>query len=396
MRWLLARLFVLILGIVLSSLHKDTAVGWQFLNFGAMTLYKVCGMTGEANGQMMFGLGDFRQCWELFRLSVGPGDWNSVSSQDLDLELSLTRPEGPETTLMARARIYQPQPFIKSDEQAVNSDTTPNLLPVMVYYHGGGFTISHAYEVDYDETMRQLSSQGQWIVVAVEYPLAPEQPFPEGLVHCHAVTQWVAASAGTHPALLRADPTRLLVGGDSAGGNLAAVISMLARDGVDVYGQATSTRLDIAHQLLVYPALFPHYLTKSSQTYRDAYFVPLQLKEFFSSSYFGSTNKSLHQELKSTDVRVNPLLLTDYTKLPDSTLIHAGLDPLQDEGIELAQRLQTAGSSVTEYMYENQPHGFFCLPRIASLFGIQETQQAIKDAVTAVNTALQRRIIRSM
>jgi acetyl esterase len=121
-------------------------------------------------------------------------------------------------------------------------------LPVMLYFHGGGFTISHNNDSDYDETARRLAKLGGWIVVSAEYPLAPENPFPAALSHCHALASWVAFDALTHSALARADPERLLVGGDSAGGNLAAVVSMLARDGRDALGKV-ARKFKILHQV---------------------------------------------------------------------------------------------------------------------------------------------------
>eukprot|EP00613_Pedinella_sp_CCMP2098_P035512 CAMPEP_0171727732 /NCGR_PEP_ID=MMETSP0991-20121206/26501_1 /TAXON_ID=483369 /ORGANISM="non described non described, Strain CCMP2098" /LENGTH=416 /DNA_ID=CAMNT_0012321591 /DNA_START=75 /DNA_END=1328 /DNA_ORIENTATION=+ len=396
--------FALIACTVASYLSQTTEHGVPFqlraVSGSAKLLSTACGMRAEGSGTSLLGE-PWRQCWERFRPLAPTGASDGVTSTDVEV------PASGNLLTPFQVRVYTPD--------LVEGEDVTSLLPVLVYFHGGGFTIGHYNDEDYDDTLRQLSSEGNWVVVSVEYPLAPEHPFPAGLRACAAALEWVAASASTHVALARVDVRQLIVGGDSAGGNFAAVVAILNRDGLDadLNNQNTasvaktgvnsaeavpSKTIAIAHQLLVYPLLYPSEPTASSQRLLDAYFINKQIMDFFAAAYFFTSfpSKNLVEErqrqhaLERSDFRVSPFLAPGgLHSLPPTTLITTSLDPLLDEGLAYVKALRAAGIAVEHHNYETLPHGFwqaakFCTAKL----GIAERDRALSAAVSAVNKAL--------
>jgi acetyl esterase len=210
-------------------------------------------------------------------------------------------------------------------------------LPVLVYLHGGGWAICSIET--HDVTCRELANGAGCVVVSVEYRLAPEHRFPAAVEDCYAALGWVAG----HAASLGGDPARLAVGGDSAGGNLAAVVALLARE-------RGGPRL--CHQLLVYPITDHAFDTTS---YRENAEGPLLTRE----TMRGFWGLYLAREEDGRNPLASPLRAPDLAGLPSAHVITAEYDPLRDEGEAYAKRLAAAGVPVVQRRYDGMIHGFF-------------------------------------
>ena len=215
------------------------------------------------------------------------------------------------------------------------------VLPVLVYYHGGGFVIGDLET--HDTLCRELCNGSGCAVVAVDYRLAPEFRFPCAVDDCLAATYWVANNAQS----LQIDPARLAVGGDSAGGNLAAVVAILARDAGD---------LAIAFQLLIYPITDARCGAQSHTTNGQGYMLTNDTMDYFLGHY-------LTDESEKLDLKLSPLLSADLSKLPPAFVLTAGYDPLHDEGLQYAQRLSESGNVATYVCFARQMHGFIPMGR---------------------------------
>lgn len=208
----------------------------------------------------------------------------------------------------------------------------------LVFYHGGGHVIGSL--ASYDTLCRQLAHQSGVGVLSVDYRLAPEHRFPAAVDDAFAAYRW-ARERGSDVGI---DPGRLAIGGDSAGGNLAAVVAILGRDA----GLPTP-----AHQLLVYPATAAYPETASHLEFAHGHVLTRQVILWFHEHYL-DYGRGDH-----TDWRWAPLLAPDLTGLPSATVILAECDPLRDEGIDYARRLATSGNDVTLRVYPGTTHPFF-------------------------------------
>ena len=239
-------------------------------------------------------------------------------------------------------------------------------FPLLVYFHGGGWVLSN---IDtHDMLCRKLTNRASCIVVSVDYRLAPEHKFPAAVEDSYAATSWVAE----HASELHGDATRLAVGGDSAGGNLAAVTTQLARK---------QGGPSIFFQFLIYPAT-------------DQYPASMQRKSFIENGedYFLTSegmrrflNHYLERPEQGSDPRFAPLLAKDLSGLPPALIITAEYDPLLDEGELYAQRLQEAGVPVTLKRYDGMIHGFFSMAGVIdhSNTAIDETGEILHRAFEA-------------
>lgn len=242
------------------------------------------------------------------------------------------------------ARLYHP------------SDEVTGLL---VFYHGGGWVIGNLDS--HDATCRSLANHSGHAVLAIDYRLAPEHPFPAGLDDCVQATRWAHANAAS----LRTDPDRLAVGGDSAGGNLAAVI-------------ATMDVAPLKFQLLVYPVTDVRGTTASFADNAEGYFLTAKAMLWFRDHYLAGDTAALD------DPRVSPLLASDDVLRtgPPGIVITAEYDPLRDEGEAYAARLNGLGIACTGVRFAGQIHAFFSLP------GIDDGATARALAGSALRTAL--------
>jgi len=235
-------------------------------------------------------------------------------------------------------------------------------LPVLVYFHGGGWTIG---DLDtHDVLCRQLANGSGCAVVSVDYRMGPEHRFPAAVDDCLAATAWIASQASS----LGLDARRLAVGGDSAGGNLAAVVALLARDRA---GPA------IAWQLLIYPATDMRRGHPSHTTNGRGYLLETATIDYYHDHY-------IDDPAHDHDWRASPLLHEDLSGLPPALVLTAGYDPLRDEGLDYADALAAAGSRSTCICFERQLHGFITMGRL-----IDEANSAVDLCAGALRRALQ-------
>jgi acetyl esterase len=231
---------------------------------------------------------------------------------------------------------------------------------VLVYFHGGGWVIGNLEA--YDATCRALTKAAGCLVVAMEYRLAPEHKFPAAPEDCYAATQWVAANAAS----LGGDPRRIAVGGDSAGGNLAAVVAQMARDRG---GPA------LCYQLLVYPVTDYNFGTPSYRENADGYLLTKDAMTWFWNHYLPSSAEGSHP-------MASPLRASSLDGLPPAFVLTAEFDPLRAEGEAYAARLRDAGIAVTLKRYHGMIHGFFSLGAV-----LDQGKQAMQDAGAALRAA---------
>lgn len=233
-------------------------------------------------------------------------------------------------------------------------------FPLLVYFHGGGWVIC---DLDtHDDLCRSLTNGAGCVVVSVDYRLAPEYKFPAAPLDCYAATKWAAE----HAAQLNGDPTRIALGGDSAGGNLTAVVTQMVRD---------QGGPPLVFQLLIYPVTDIGIDTISKKENAEGYFLTLEDMFWFRDHYLN--NK---EEWKNP--MVSPLLASDLSGLPPALVITAEYDPLRDEGEIYGRKLKEAGVPVTVTRYDGMIHGFLS---IASSF--TQSQQAIKQCSEALRAA---------
>jgi acetyl esterase len=221
-------------------------------------------------------------------------------------------------------------------------------LPVLVYYHGGGWVIG---DLDtHDVLCRELANGAGCAVVAVDYRMGPEHRFPAAVDDVLAATRWVRREAAT----LGLDASRMAVGGDSAGGNLAAVVAIAARDERDAGGAGD---LPLVYQLLIYPATDMRRGHPSHQANGQGYLLTSDTMAYFHDHYITDPAHDL-------DWRASPLLHTDLSALPPALVITAGYDPLRDEGAAYAQALTGAGNHAAYVCFERQIHGFITMGKV--------------------------------
>lgn len=209
-------------------------------------------------------------------------------------------------------------------------------LPALVYFHGGGWTFG---DLDtHDMVCRELANLARCAVASVDYRLAPEHKFPAAVEDAIAATRWVVREAQA----LALDPKRIAVGGDSAGGNLAAVVALAARD---------AGAPQLAMQVLIYPATDMAADTASHREFADGYVLTRAAILWSRANYLRSPDDV-------GDWRASPLRARDHAGLPPAYVITCGFDPLRDEGRAYAERLRAAGVTVTYECFQGMVHGF--------------------------------------
>ena len=235
-----------------------------------------------------------------------------------------------------------------------------NGVPVLIFFHGGGWVLG---DLDtYDTLCRGLAAAAGCKVVSVDYRLAPEHPFPAAIEDAYAAVKWVEANA---PAI-GVDANKIAIGGDSAGGNISAVVCQMAR-------QKNGPAIDF--QLLLYPATQLRAKTESRQKFIDDPVLDLDTMRWFEHHYLGD-------EPSETDPRVSPLIAPSLAGLPPAYVLTAGLDPMRDEGRMYAERLSAEGVPTQYVCYEDMIHGFL------TMSGVLDTARlAIEDIGKALAAA---------
>ena len=233
-------------------------------------------------------------------------------------------------------------------------------LPVLIYFHGGGYVIGSLES--HDCVCRTLCVEANCIVVAVDYRLAPEHKYPAAIDDCWAATRWLAENAGS----LGGDIDRVAVGGDSAGGNLAAVVCLKAK-------AAGGPRL--VHQLLIYPGTDMSCSFASHETFGQGYRLTNELIDWFYALYFEADSDINHWQ-------ASPLNADDLSGLPPALVLSAGFDPLQDEDKAYADKLAQAGVQVKYSHYETMLHGFIAMPG-----ALDQAKEALSECAVELRNA---------
>jgi acetyl esterase len=237
--------------------------------------------------------------------------------------------------------------------------TGKDRLPALVFFHGGGWSIG---DLDtHDVLCRQLALGARCAVFSVEYRLAPEAPFPAAVEDCLSATDFVLQQKD----FLTIDASRVAVGGDSAGGNLAAVV-------------AISLKEKIAFQLLVYPATDQRMATESLKRNGEGYLLTRSMMEKFRSYYLPRREDLL-------DWRASPLLAKSLAGLPPAFLLTAGFDPLLDEGRAYAERLAREGAEVAYREYPDMIHGFIVMGGV-----LESANAAVEECCAALRRQFER------
>jgi len=237
-------------------------------------------------------------------------------------------------------------------------------FPLLVYFHGGGWVIGDLET--HDALCRDLAAGADCLVVAVDYRLAPEHPFPAAPDDCLAATRWAATHAGE----LNGDAARLAVGGDSAGGNLAAVTALQARD---------AGGPPLVFQLLIYPGTDMTMAAPSVEENAEGYGLGKRDMVWFGAYY-------LQEGGDRDNPLASPLAATSLKGLPPALVVTAEYDPLRDEGEAYGRRLQAEGVPTTITRYDGMIHGFFSRAAV-----LDRAKDAIEEASAALRAAFAER-----
>ena len=237
-------------------------------------------------------------------------------------------------------------------------------FPLLVYFHGGGWVFCNLDT--HDNVCRSLANGAGCVVVSVDYRLAPEHKFPAAVEDAYAATKWVESNT----MLINGDSTRIAVGGDSSGGNLAAVVSLMARD----MGSPT-----LIFQLLAYPAIdISSFNTDSHRDYAEGYGLTGADMKWFQKHY-------LERKEDQRNPHASPLLADDLSGLPPALLITAEFDVLGDEGKAYANRLKQAGVSVKYIQYKGMIHA-----GVAWAVALDMVKDALDEATSTLRSAFSK------
>ena len=234
-------------------------------------------------------------------------------------------------------------------------------LPILVWFHGGGWVVGDLESAD--ATARHLCNESSSVIISIDYRLAPETKFPGASDDCYTATQWVSENASS----LNADPDKIAVGGDSAGGNLAAVVSLMARD---------KQGPKIGFQLLVYPVTEMNFNTKSYIDNAEGYQLSRDGMIWYWDHY-------LEDKEAANNPYAAPMKAESLQNLPPALIITAEYDPLRDEGKAYAERLKAEGVTTQYTMYSGMIHGFFGMASV-----VDKGRAAVKESADAMRKAL--------
>jgi acetyl esterase len=278
--------------------------------------------------------------------TVSPGE-----ARELYLKARLvTNPDPPELASVEPLAIPSPAATIAARRYTPKTlRQSAGLAPGLVFFHGGGWVIGNLDS--HDVVCRTLAHEGGVVVISVDYRLSPEHKFPAAVEDAVAATGWISQ----HAHALGIDAARLMVGGDSAGGNLAAVVALEARDAVG--------GPKLAGQVLIYPATDFRMTHASHREPETSILLTHSVIRWFRDHY-------LDHPADGDDWRASPARAENLAGLPPAYVLTAGADPLRDEGREYAERLEAAGVPVTYRMFPGQFHGFFTMGKLLPQAGV--------------------------
>lgn len=262
-----------------------------------------------------------------------------------------SQPDAPEVAQALDIQAPGPAGTLTLRSYRPLGSASQEVLPAIVYYHGGGHVIGDLET--HDVLCRTLSNLAGCAVFAVNYRLAPEHIFPAAADDCVGATKWVHTNA----AQLNIDPSRIAIGGDSAGGQLAAVVALSLKQSGD---------FKPVLQLLIYPVTDASCERESMRTNGQGYLLTRDSMDYFYGHYMPET-------WMRRDWRASPMLATDHSGLPPALVLTAGYDPLRDEGRAYADKLSAAGVPTQYICFERQIHGFMPLGRV-----LDEANTAVK------------------
>ena len=234
-------------------------------------------------------------------------------------------------------------------------------MPALIYYHGGGFVIGSIET--HDGLCRMMANEGGFRVISVDYRLAPEHQYPAAIDDAFAALTWV----GNNAAEIGVDANRIAVGGESAGGALAAEVAQMAK---------VKGGLNVACQMLLFPVTQVGELTSSLREFAVGYFLEKETLEWFYKSYVPSGSDT-------SDPKISPLRASDLSGLPPAYVMFGGYDPLHDEGAQYAEKLRAAGVKVTVADYPGMVH---CFTYMQSF--LPQAHEALASASKAVGAIL--------
>ncbi len=267
------------------------------------------------------------------------------------------RAEGPEVGKVEDRTIAGSGPDIPV---RIYTPVGPGPFPILAWFHGGGWVVGDLDSAD--ATARQLTVGANCVTVSVDYRLAPETKFPGASDDCYAATMWAAQ----HATELNGDAGRLAVGGDSAGGNLAAAVALMARD---------RQSLALAFQLLIYPVTDRNFTTASYTNNAEGYLLSKAGMQWYWDHYLSDPSDA-------SNPYAAPLQATDLSGLPSALVVTAEYDPLCDEGEAYGARLKAAGIPTVCTRYDGMIHGFFGMANVLdkAKLAIDESSIALRKA----------------
>jgi len=288
-----------------------------------------------------------------------PLEQETIEGTRLQLEGMSGLLSGPEIPLKTVEDFEIPGPSGTISVRLYKSENCPDMAPVLIGYHGGGFVRGSIKS--HDGLFRRFASYGDFAVLSVDYSLAPEHQYPAAVDDAYAVLRWVQSN-GAEKGL---DTTQIAVGGDSSGGNLAAVAAQDAK--------RAGTPQPV-FQLLLYPTTDANFVAKSHEIFSDGFFLTGERMRWYRDNYLPSSDAR-------NEVRASPGLEDDLTGLAPALIITAGFDPLRDEAEDYARKLKAAGVPMGMIRYEGMVHGFMSLTGL-----LKDGEAAIKTSVKALQS----------
>lgn len=267
------------------------------------------------------------------------------------------RAVGPEVAAVQDCAIPGPDGMVPA---RIYTPAGSGPFPGLAWFHGGGWVVGDLDTAD--AAARNMCAGADCVVVSVDYRLAPETKFPGPAEDCYAATQWLAANA----AALNVDPDRIAVGGDSAGGNLAAAVALMARD---------RGGSPLAFQLLVYPVARRDFASGSYRENADGYQLTRDTMIWYWNHYLAA-------EADAANPYAAPLQAADLSGLPPALVLTAEYDPLRDEGEAYAAALRAAGVPTECVRYDGLIHGFFGM-----FAAVDQARQAVERSAAALRKA---------